>query len=74
MGGNAFTEAVQKELNLPFEAAEELKKGQSVDGVSLRRRAAGAAGDDRQRAARSREDVRLLQGARRRAITSIASC
>jgi type IV pilus assembly protein PilM len=34
MGGNAFTEAVQKELNLPFEAAEELKKGQNVDGVS----------------------------------------
>jgi type IV pilus assembly protein PilM len=34
MGGNAFTEAVQKELNLPFDAAEELKKGQNVDGVS----------------------------------------
>ncbi len=34
MGGNAFTEAVQKELNLPFEAAEELKKGQDVDGVT----------------------------------------
>jgi type IV pilus assembly protein PilM len=34
MGGNAFTEAVQKELSLPFESAEELKKGDSVDGVS----------------------------------------
>jgi type IV pilus assembly protein PilM len=34
MGGNAFTEAVQKELNLPFDAAEEVKKGQSVDRVS----------------------------------------
>jgi type IV pilus assembly protein PilM len=34
MGGNAFTEAVQKELNLPFEAAEDVKKGQSVDGVT----------------------------------------
>lgn len=34
MGGNAFTEAVQKELNLPFDAAEEVKKGQSVDGVT----------------------------------------
>ncbi len=34
MGGNAFTEAVQKELSLPFEAAEELKKGHNVDGVS----------------------------------------
>ena len=34
MGGNAFTEAVQKELSLPFESAESLKKGQRVDGVS----------------------------------------
>jgi type IV pilus assembly protein PilM len=34
MGGNAFTEAVQKELNLPFDAAEEVKKGQAVDGVT----------------------------------------
>jgi type IV pilus assembly protein PilM len=33
-GGNAFTEAVQKELNLPFDAAEEVKKGQSVDGAT----------------------------------------
>ncbi len=31
MGGNAFTEAVQKELNLPFETAEQLKKGQHPD-------------------------------------------
>ena len=34
MGGNAFTEAIQKELNLPFEAAEEVKKGHSVEGVT----------------------------------------
>ncbi len=34
MAGNAFTEAVQKELNLPFDAAEEVKKGQNVDGVT----------------------------------------
>lgn len=34
MGGNAFTEAVQKELNLPFEAAEQLKKGRDTDGVT----------------------------------------
>src|SRR6202163_2426611 len=34
-GGNAYTEAVQKELNLPFESAELLKKGESVDGVSF---------------------------------------
>ena len=34
MGGNAFTEAVQKELNLPYESAEQLKKGQDVEGAS----------------------------------------
>src|SRR6202163_1860394 len=34
-GGNAYTEAVQKELNLPFESAELAKKGEAVDGVSF---------------------------------------
>jgi type IV pilus assembly protein PilM len=34
MGGNSYTEAVQKELNLPFESAEQLKRGQPVDGVN----------------------------------------
>lgn len=34
MGGNAFTEAVQKELNLPYESAEQLKKGYDVDGAT----------------------------------------
>jgi type IV pilus assembly protein PilM len=34
-GGNAYTEAVQKELNLPFESAELLKKGGAVDGVTF---------------------------------------
>jgi type IV pilus assembly protein PilM len=34
IGGNAYTEAVQKELNLPFEQAELLKKGQAVDGAA----------------------------------------
>ena len=35
MGGNSYTEAVQKELNLPFESAEQLKRGQPVDGVTV---------------------------------------
>jgi len=35
MGGAAYTEAVQKELNLPFDRAEQLKKGHAVDGVSF---------------------------------------
>ncbi|MBI3492528.1 MAG: type IV pilus assembly protein PilM [Acidobacteria bacterium] len=35
IGGNAYTEAVQKELNLPFDSAEQLKRGQSVEGVTF---------------------------------------
>ncbi len=34
-GGNAYTEALQKELNLPFEQADQLKRGLSIDGVSF---------------------------------------
>jgi type IV pilus assembly protein PilM len=35
MGGNAFTEAVQKELGLPFETAEQIKRGRNVDGAAF---------------------------------------
>ena len=35
MGGNSYTEAVQKELNLPFESAEKIKKGLPVEGVTF---------------------------------------
>jgi type IV pilus assembly protein PilM len=35
MGGNAYTEAVQKELDLPFESAEQLKKAIPVDGATF---------------------------------------
>jgi type IV pilus assembly protein PilM len=34
IGGNAYTEAVQKELNLPFDSAEQVKRGEPVDGVN----------------------------------------
>src|SRR5207344_394850 len=34
MGGNSYTEAVQKELNLPFESAEQAKRGQPVEGIN----------------------------------------
>ena len=34
LGGNAYTEAVQRELGLSFEAAEQLKKGVPVDGAT----------------------------------------
>ena len=35
MGGNAYTEALQKELDLGFDAAEQLKKGIPVDGATF---------------------------------------
>jgi type IV pilus assembly protein PilM len=34
-GGNAYTEALQKEMNLPYEQADLLKRGESVDGVTF---------------------------------------
>jgi type IV pilus assembly protein PilM len=34
IGGNAYTEALQKELNLPFETADQLKRGMDVDGAT----------------------------------------
>ena len=37
IGGNAYTEALQRELNLPFELADQLKRGMPVDGVDLSR-------------------------------------
>jgi type IV pilus assembly protein PilM len=35
IGGNAYTEALQRELSLPFEVADQLKRGETVDGVSF---------------------------------------
>ena len=34
IGGNSYTEAVQKELNLAFDSAEQLKRGMPVEGVN----------------------------------------
>ena len=34
IGGNAYTEALQKELSLPFEQADALKRGEPVDGAT----------------------------------------
>src|SRR5215467_14842996 len=34
MGGNANNEELQRELNLPFETADALKRGEPVDGVT----------------------------------------
>jgi type IV pilus assembly protein PilM len=35
LGGNAFTDAVQREFGLAFDVAEQAKKGQPVDGVAF---------------------------------------
>lgn len=35
IGGNYYTSAIQKELNLSFEDAESLKKGNGVEGISF---------------------------------------
>jgi type IV pilus assembly protein PilM len=34
MGGNALSEAIQRDLDVPFETAERLKKGEQVEGVA----------------------------------------
>ena len=35
MGGNAYTEAIQKDLDQPFDAADALKQGVPVDGATF---------------------------------------
>jgi type IV pilus assembly protein PilM len=35
IGGNAYTEALQRELNLPLESADQLKRGGIVEGASF---------------------------------------
>jgi type IV pilus assembly protein PilM len=35
IGGNAYTEAVQKELNLTYDSAERAKKGEPVEGATF---------------------------------------
>jgi type IV pilus assembly protein PilM len=35
IGGNAYTEALQRELSLPFEQADQLKQGRDVEGVTF---------------------------------------
>ncbi|MBA3639740.1 MAG: type IV pilus assembly protein PilM [Acidobacteria bacterium] len=35
IGGNAYTEALQRELSLPYDVADQLKRGEAVDGVSF---------------------------------------
>jgi len=37
IGGNQFTDAIQKDLNLSAEQAEQLKRGEEVDGIPFER-------------------------------------
>ena len=37
IGGNQYTDAIQKELNLSAEQAEQLKRGDEIDGISYER-------------------------------------
>src|SRR3989304_5683741 len=41
VGGNQYTDALQKELELTFEDAENLKRGQALAGLSDEQKAAG---------------------------------
>jgi type IV pilus assembly protein PilM len=34
IGGNAYTEALQRELNLPFDSADSLKRGGTIEGAT----------------------------------------
>ena len=61
IGGNAYTEAVQKELGLPFERAEQAKRPPETVAFDEVR---GPPCDDRERPPRDPEDLRLLQGNR----------
>jgi type IV pilus assembly protein PilM len=36
VGGNTYTDAIQKELNVSFEQAEALKMGEEIEGISTR--------------------------------------
>jgi type IV pilus assembly protein PilM len=37
IGGNQYTDAIQKELNVPSDQAERLKRGEEVDGIPYER-------------------------------------
>ena len=59
-GGNQYTDAIQKDLNLSFEQAEALKKGEQVEGASPGQPAPDPSGGVRERRDGDPEDVRLL--------------
>ena len=60
VGGNQYTDALQKELDLSFEDAEKLKMGGTLAGVSEEQRASDSAFGFRHPDPGNSEDVRLL--------------
>ena len=58
IGGNAYTDALQRELNVPYETADALKRG--LPSRATRDGAADHPRGHRERAPRDPEDVRLL--------------
>ena len=60
VGGHQYTDSLQKELDLSFDDAEQLKLGQESGHHARRREDADPAAGDRNHRARNSEDVRLL--------------
>jgi hypothetical protein len=73
-GGNQFTEALQREFNLSFEAAEALKRGEPVDRYRPGRRPAGARLGVRGDGRGDVQDLRLLRRDRLRGARSTSWC
>ncbi len=62
VGGNQYTDAIQKDLNLSFDQAESVKKGGRVEGAAVENLHADPPGGLREHRPRDPEDLRLLQG------------
>jgi type IV pilus assembly protein PilM len=62
VGGNQYTDAIQKDLNLSFDQAEALKRGSRVEGRGAGKPRADPPGGIREHRPRDPEDLRLLQG------------
>ena len=60
VGGNQYTDALQKELDLSFEDAEKLKMGGTLPGVSEEQRTRDSAFGFRHFDSRNPEDIRFL--------------
>ncbi len=62
VGGNQYTDAIQKDLNLSFDQAESLKRGTRVEGAAPENLVPDPAGGVGEHRPGDPEDLRLLQG------------